>query len=79
MYTRVRNKALNRLQRASQEQQKRSEGDAEASDGSVARRSLRVSLDIVPGWLLALLMLLILVGGDWNMTLYDFYFPIDWE
>lgn len=34
MYTRVRNKALNRLDRAAREHQKRSEGDAEASEGS---------------------------------------------
>lgn len=45
MYTRVRNKALNRLERAAQEHQKRSEGDAEASEGSVTWQSLRVYLD----------------------------------
>lgn len=45
MYTRVRNKALNRLDRAAREHQKRSEGDAEASEGSVTWRGLRVYLD----------------------------------
>ena len=44
MYTRVRNKALNRLERAAQDQ-KRSEGDGKASDGSVTWRSLRVNLN----------------------------------
>ena len=46
---------------------------------SGSAKSRIVALDLVTGWLLALLMLLILVGGDWNLTLYDFYFPIDWE